>query len=363
MKLAVWYEFGKPAVIEDVNIDPTGPGKVKLKIMATAICGSDIHSVKGEHGECKMPILAGHEIAAIVDEVGEGVSYVKPGDHVVASLVKAGCGQCRHCITGHPHLCPKGRQEFKLPGCYTLKDGTRPTATGGPLVGFAEYTLAPEECLIKIPEDMPFDVASLLGCGVISGFGAVTNAAQVKPFESVLVMGTGGVGLNAIQAARFVGANPIIAVDTFDNKLKAAYDFGATHTINVKTEADLIAKVMEITEGEGVDYTFVTVAGIEAKRQAFSMLAMNGKQVIIGHGVGEMLSDFDAVEFVGGKTMTGSAMGRARTRVDIPNIIKLYKAGRYKLDELISNRYPLEKINEAMEETEKGGALRNVIMF
>jgi Zn-dependent alcohol dehydrogenase len=207
------------------------------------------------------------------------------------------------------------------------------------------------------------DRAALLGCGVISGFGAVVNGAKVKPFSSVVVMGTGGVGLNAIQGAAFVGAHPIIAADVMDNKLEAARSFGATHTINIKKEHDPIAEVRRITYGRGADYVFITVAGIQPKRQGFLMLARNGMEIFIGHGINEYLSEFDAVEFVGGRMITGCAMGASRIRVDIPRLIELYQVGRLKLDELISKKYRLEQINEAIEDAEKGESLRNVIQF
>jgi S-(hydroxymethyl)glutathione dehydrogenase/alcohol dehydrogenase len=178
----------------------------------------------------------------------------------------------------------------------------------------------------------------------------------------VAVIAAGGVGLNTIQCARLVGAHPIIAIDPVDLKLEKALEFGATHVINPKKE-DQVARVKEITKGRGVDYCFVTCAGIEIKRDGFMMLSRKGLEVVIGHGHKEMMSAWDAQELIAGKTLGGSAMGRTKTRVDMPNIMELYKAGRLKLDELISNRFPLEKINEAMKEVEEGKVLRNVITF
>jgi S-(hydroxymethyl)glutathione dehydrogenase/alcohol dehydrogenase len=363
VKGAVCKEMKKPLIIEDLTMDAPGPGKVKIRVAAAAICGSDIHSVKGEHGSMTLPAVFGHEVSGYVEEIGEGVTYVQPGDAVVCTLVKAGCGQCYNCLKGNFHLCMKYGFEFNQPSAYLNKEGVRLGSMAGPYAGFVEYTLAPEQCLVKIPKDIPMDSAALIGCGVISGFYGVLNAAKAGPFESVVVMGAGGVGLNALQGANFVGAHPVIAIDTVDYKLDSAKGFGATHTINSKTEKDPVAKVKEITGNRGADYVIVTVAGIEPKRVAFNMLGRGGTCVFIGHGVGEMLSKWDAVEFVGGKVLTGSAMGRINTRLDIPNLIEIYKAGRLNLDELISNRYPLEKINEAIASTEGGGALRNVIMF
>jgi Zn-dependent alcohol dehydrogenase len=266
-------------------------------------------------------------------------------------------------MTGFPNFCENRKMEFQRPGPYFNKEGKRLTLFGGLFAGFVEYTVVPEDALVKIPKEMPMDRAALLACGVISGFGAVVNGVKVKPFSSVVVMGTGGVGLNAIQGALFVGAHPIIAVDILDYKLEASRTFGATHTINIKKESDPIGEVKKITYGRGADYVFVTVAGIGPKRQGFSMLARNGMTIFIGHGMNEYLSSFDAVEFVGGKMVTGCAMGASRIRIDIPRFVELYQVGRLKLDELISRRYPLEQINEAIKSVEKGEALRNVIMF
>jgi S-(hydroxymethyl)glutathione dehydrogenase/alcohol dehydrogenase len=252
---------------------------------------------------------------------------------------------------------------LNTPGRYTNKKGERLTQFPGGLAGFVEYTTVSEDRLVKIPPDMPIDRAALLPCGVISGFGAVVNKAKVQPFSSVVVMGAGGVGLNAIQGARFSGAHPIIAVDVLDSKLEAAKAFGATHTINAKKDSNPVNTVREITSGRGADYVIIAVAGIEIKRQGFSMSGQSGMTVAIGHAGREWMSSFDATEFVGGKIMTGSVMGMTRPRIDIPRLIELYQYGRLKLDELISRRYSLVDINEALESSAKGDVMRNVIMF
>jgi S-(hydroxymethyl)glutathione dehydrogenase/alcohol dehydrogenase len=363
MKAAICYEFGKSLVIEEVEMDAPKKGEVKVRISFAALCHSDIHSIKGEHGRGRLPALAGHEVSGYVEEVGEGVTYVQPGDPVVCCLVRAGCGHCYYCITGLPNFCENWHFEFQRLGPYHNKNGEQLTLLGGLYAGFVEHTIVPEDGIVKIPEDMPMDRAALLGCGVISGFGGVVNGAKVKPFSSVVVMGTGGVGLNAIQGAAFVGAHPIIAADVVDSKLDVARSFGATHTINMKKEPDPIAAVKKMTYRRGADHVFITVAGIQPKRQGFLMLAPNGMEIFIGHGMREMLSDWDAVEFVGGRMITGCAMGASRIRVDIPRLIELYQAGRLKLDELISKRFSLDQINEAIEDTEKGEALRNIIVF
>ncbi|MBN1190658.1 MAG: alcohol dehydrogenase catalytic domain-containing protein [Dehalococcoidales bacterium] len=371
-KAAVLHEVGKPMEIEEVTLDSPGAGEARIRIAATGICGSDIHSLRGEHGETKTPGVGGHEVAGYIDELGEGVIGFNIGDPVLVSLEPAGCGQCYYCVRGYPNMCEKKWKvrppaHFKgltLPGRYVNKNGVRLYQYGGTTSGFAEYTIAMEKRLIKFPADMPMESASLLACGVITGFCSVTNAAQVQPLSSVVVMGVGGVGINSIQGAALSGAYPVIAVDVVDSKLETARKFGATHTINSRTEQDPVMKAYEMTSGRGADYVFVTVGGKVPLRQGFSMSGFRGMTVIIGHSGDDNLSDFEPTDFIGGqRILTGSGAGSARVMVDIPRIISLYQAGRYKLDEMVSGRYPLEKINEAIEAVDKGNVIRNVIVF
>jgi S-(hydroxymethyl)glutathione dehydrogenase/alcohol dehydrogenase len=363
MKAAICYEFNKPLVIEEVTLDPPGKGEVKVRLAATAICHSDIHAIKGEHGNLPLPAIAGHEISGYVEETGDDVTYVKPGDPVVASIIPEGCGQCYYCRIGLSNQCTTNRLYLYGKGKYTNKKGQRLSQYAGAVAGFAEYATIPEVNLVKIPADLPMDRACLLACGVISGFGAVVNRTKVTVNSSVAVIGCGGVGLNVMQGAVFSGAYPIIAVDVRDSKLETAKVFGATHTVNAKKEKDPIKKVHELTYGRGADYVFVAVAGIEILRQGFMMSARDGTTVVIGHGHGEQLSAFTPTDFMGGKKLTGSAMGAVRLRIDVPRLIELYKIGRLKLDELVSGHYPFEKINEALASSEKGEVIRNVIMF
>jgi S-(hydroxymethyl)glutathione dehydrogenase / alcohol dehydrogenase len=359
MKAAVCYEFGKPLVVEDVELAPTGAGQVRVRVAATAICHSDIHDIKGEMPG-KLPFVGGHESAGRVEEVGAGVTSVKPGDSVVVSLL-ASCGECYYCSSGLPHLCGI---KFAPPSRVLLRN-----AKGQALdqkigvAGFAEHVLVGESQVVKVPADMPLDRAALLACGVITGFGGVVNRAQVRPFQSVAVMGAGGVGVNAIQGAAFVGAYPIIAMDMLDNKMKQAMDFGATHMVNAGRK-DAVDAVKALTGGRGLDFVFVTVGNIAAIRQGLAMTASRGTVVVIGlPPAGEQLC-FSPLEIIPTeKNLIGGFMGAADLKTDIPRLVMLYKAGRLKLDELISGRYPLERINEAIRSTEKGDALRNVIVF
>jgi S-(hydroxymethyl)glutathione dehydrogenase/alcohol dehydrogenase len=372
MKAAICYEYGKPLVIEEVTLEPPGKGEVTIRIAATAVCHSDVHCIKGEHGPCPLPALAGHETAGYVEEVGEGVTYVKPGDLVVYTVVPVGCGHCYYCTMGFPDQCENNKvahwasgnpATFQYPGKVVNKHGQRLSLFYGTMGTFAEYATGLEINLVKIPQDMPVDRASLLSCGVISGFGAVVNRAKVEPNRSVLVMGAGGVGLNAIQGAVFCGAYPIIAIDIDDSKLEMAKKFGATYTINAKKESDPTKKVREFTYGRGADYVIIAAAGIDILRQGFLMSAQAGMTVVVGHGFGEQLSDWMPIEFCMGRTLTGSAMGAERSRFDIPRLIELYKSKRLKLDELVSGHYSFDQINEAIASHEKGGVIRNVIMF
>lgn len=358
MKGAICYENGKPLVIEEVQVDPIGKDQVKIHVAATAICHSDIHDIKGELPG-PLPFIGGHETAGYVDEVGSDVTSVKVGEPVIVSLLKS-CGKCYYCVTGLPHLCENMMGPRKSPTVRTMK--------GEPLVhrgigGFAEYVLVDESQVIKIPKEIPLDRACLLACGVSTGFGAVVNRARVRPFGSVVVVGTGGVGINAIQGAAYSGAYPIIAVDVLDSKLDTAIAFGATHTVNAKRE-DAIGAVRSIASGRGADYVFVTVGSVAAIRQGFAMSGTRGKTVVIGLPPVKDTITFSPLELIGReKTLTGGFMGSVNVKVDLPRLVNLYQTGHLKLDELITGRYPFDKINDAIASSEKGEGIRNVIMF
>ncbi len=359
MKAAICYEFGKPLVVEEVDIDTPQKGEVKVKLAATAICHSDIHDIRGELGG-EVPFIGGHESAGYVDEVGEGVTSVKTGDTVVVSLLSS-CGNCRYCRTGRPHMCS---------AVWPLDKESRIRGKNGQYIrksvrvgGFAEYVIVHESQLVKVPGDMPMDRAALLACGVITGFGAVVNRAKVEVLSSCVIIGTGGVGLNAVQGAAISGAYPIIAVDISDEKLKAAKEFGATHTVN-SAKKDAVEAVRELTDGVGADYVFVTVGSVAAILQGVNMSGPRGMTVIVGLPKFTDTITLSPLFFIKDeRVLTGSYMGTTNLQADIPRMIELYKAGILKLDELITGRYSLDQINEAIESVEKGEALRNVIMF
>jgi S-(hydroxymethyl)glutathione dehydrogenase/alcohol dehydrogenase len=358
MKAAVLYEAGKPLVVEEVDIDPPGPGEVKVRLAAAAICHSDLHFIGGDM-PAKLPGVAGHECSGYVDEIGEGVTSVKVGDHVVMAPISGGCGHCVNCMLGYRNHCQN--MPHPAPHHHTKK-GEDIAPLAGPVGGFGEYTVVWEYQCAKVPDDMPMDRAALLGCAVITGFGAVINRAQVKPFDSVAVFGIGGVGVNTVQGAIFSGAHPVIGVDILDSKLKIAKTFGATDTVNSAKVEDPVQAIKDITDGRGVDYSFIMTPSIEAVRQGLSVLGPRGMEIIVGIAMGDM-SKFMAMEFISEKMLTGSMMGSTRLQLDVLRYANLYKAGRLKLDESITGRYPLEKINDAIASSMAGEALRNVIVF
>jgi S-(hydroxymethyl)glutathione dehydrogenase/alcohol dehydrogenase len=363
IKAAIHYEFHKPLVMEEVELDPPGDHDVLIKITATGICHSDVHCKHAEHGNHPLPGIGGHEVCGYVEETGKSVTYVKPGDKVVATIMPVGCGYCYFCTIGAPGQCENHVIDLIVPGRYTNSKGQRLTQWQSHVAGFAEYTIVPEINVVKVPKDFRDDLAALISCGVVSGYGAVLYRAKVQPNRSVVVIGTGGVGLNAIQGARFVGAFPIIAVDILDSKLETAKTFGATHTINSRNVKDAVAEVRKLTYGRGADYVIMAVAGLNLLRQGFDMTTSSGTTCVVGHGAGEKMEMWEPRQFCRGRVMTGSALGAIRSRVDIPRIIELYQHGRLRLDELVSGYYTFDQINEAFESMEKGDVIRNILTF
>jgi S-(hydroxymethyl)glutathione dehydrogenase/alcohol dehydrogenase len=362
MKAAVAYAFGEPLVVEDVTLDAPRSGEVRVRIAATAVCHSDLHLLRGDWAGA-LPVVAGHEAAGVVEEIGENVTMVAPGDRVVVSLLRT-CGRCRHCGSGASHNCDA---IFALDRESRLRNARGEVLQQGIRVGaFAEEVVVDQSQLVRVPAEMPLDRAALLGCGVITGTGAVLNTARVELGESVVVIGTGGVGLNAIQASVLAGANPIIAIDRVESKLAAARDFGATHAINGATTEprDVAKSVRKLTGGRGADYVFVAVGSPEAVTQALTMIRRGGTVVVVGMpGVRDTapVRIFDIVWSE--QRLIGSRMGSTRLHVDVPRLADLYLRGRLELDELITGRYPLERINDAIASMQSGEALRNVIVF
>ncbi len=359
MKAAVCREFGKPLVIEEVTLAKPQASEMRVKISATAICHSDISYADGAWGGT-LPAIFGHESVGIVEEVGSGVTQVKVGDCVVVTLIRS-CGHCRGCSRGMPVTC---ETTFPLDAKSPLT-----SKSGEPIVqamrtgSFAEYVVVHESQVVVISKDIKAASASLLACGVITGFGAVTNTAKVEAGSHVVVIGAGGVGLNSVQGARVSGARSIVAVDLSDTKIEAAKTFGATHGIN-SGKQDVAKRVQEITDGRGAEYVFVTVGAKQAFDSSYALLAKSGTVVLVGMPANGVMSEIDPGTMAAySQNILGSKMGSARIQVDIPNLISLYEQGRVKLDELVTKTYPLEEINEAIAAVKRGDALRNVIVF
>ena len=358
-RAAVCRTFGAPLEIETIELREPGPGEVLIRTAACAICHSDISYIDGAWGG-ELPAVYGHEAAGVVEAVGSGVTRLKAGDPVVATLIR-NCGFCPACAEGAPVFC---EEVFPLDRLSPLRD-----AAGKPLVhglrtgAFAEAMLVDASQAVAIPRDMKLDVASLIACGVLTGLGAVVNTAGVKAGMSVVVIGCGGVGLNSVQGARLAGCDPIIAVDVAPAKLATARDFGATHAINAKEE-NVEDRVKALTGGRKADWVFVTVGVNGAAEQAVKLMKRNGGTVLVGMPPSGVQATIDPGWLAAdGQRILGSKMGSARPIVDVPKIVALYRDGHLKLDELVTARYRLERINEALASSRSGAALRNVIVF
>jgi S-(hydroxymethyl)glutathione dehydrogenase / alcohol dehydrogenase len=359
MKAAVLYEYGQPLVIEEVTLDPPQPGEVMIRMAASGICHSDVNVINGAE-KAPLPIILGHEAAGIVQEVGDGVTRLKPGDRVIAGLWR-GCGHCYFCLSGYgndcetPHILDSETRVRDLNG--------KPIRQGMRVASWAEYVVVDQSQVVPVPDDIPLTAAALIGCGVITGIGAVINTAQVEAGSSVVVIGLGGVGVNSVQGARLAGARHVIAVDLLDSKLETARTFGATHTINAARE-DPVKTVRELTAGRGADYVFVTVGSAQAIAQSFDMIRKRGTAVMIGLVPDDVVVPLPVTQVaLTEQRVIGSYLGSTRLSIAVPQFIELYRQGRLKLDELVTAIYPLDQINEAVAVVNQGEAVRNVIEF
>jgi Zn-dependent alcohol dehydrogenase len=346
-------------VVEEIDIDPPAQGEVKVRVAACAICQSDIHYKNGAWGGV-LPAVYGHEAAGVVDTLGPGVTDLEPGDHVVVSLIRS-CGHCFFCAQGEPPLC---ETRFPLDQEHRLHARQGETIHQGLRTGaFAEYTVVERSQVVRIPKTVPLQSASLLACGVITGYGAVVNTAQVPAGSRVVVIGTGGVGLNSVQGAALAGSLQIIAIDIAEEKLRAALEFGATHGIN-PSDQDPRTVVASLTGGRGADYVFVTVGSAKAIEQGMQLLRRAGTLVLVGMPAEGVKAEFEALDLAdNGIRVVGSKMGSTHLAVDVPRLIEFYEGGKLKLDQLVTGRYPLADINEAIADVARGETLRNVIVF
>lgn len=359
MKAAVLREINKPLEIEEVQYGNPAPREVLIRTVAAGVCHSDLHFQNGSY-PYQLPAILGHESAGIVEAVGSDVTYVKKGDHVITCL-SAFCGHCEPCITGRMSLCAEPELQRDEDGPSRLAKNDEKISQFLNLSSFAEYMLVHEHTVAKIRDDMPMDIAALIGCGVTTGVGAVIHTAKVEPGSTVAVIGCGGVGLSAINGAALAGAARIIAIDMVASKLELARKFGATDVINA-AEVDPVEAVREMTKG-GVHYSFEAIGLAKTAQQSFKMLGMGGTATIIGMiPVGTMV-ELHGPEFLMERKMQGSNMGSNRFRVDMPRFVDLYLQGRLHLDELISRRIKLEDVNDGLAALETGEVARSVIMF
>ena len=359
MKAAVLREVNKPLAIEEVEHGDPAPREVLVRTVAAGVCHSDLHFQNGAYPYA-LPAVLGHESAGVVEAVGDSVTYVKPGDHVITCL-SAFCGHCEHCLTGHMSLCMSPELQRGADAPPRLAKNGESLAQFLNLSSFAEYMLVHEHALAKVREDMPLDRAALIGCAVTTGVGAVIHTAGVEPGASVAIIGCGGIGLAAVNGAAVAGAGRIIAVDQVQSKLELARKFGATDLVNA-AEVDPVGAVRELTGG-GVHYSFEAIGLAKTAQQAFKMVRRGGTATVVGMiPVGAMV-EIHGPEFLAEKKLQGCNMGSNRFRVDIPRLVDFYLQGKLHLDELISKRIRLEEVNEAFAQLETGEVARNVIMF
>ena len=356
VKAAVCREFGKPLSIEEITLAAPGPSEVQVKIAACAVCHSDITYADGGWGG-HLPAVYGHEAAGTIAEIGADIRKFSVGDPVIVTLIRS-CGTCPSCLSAHPATCAG---PFDLISHPLSKDGD-PIEQGMCAGAFAEAVVVDRSQIVRIPSDIPMDSAALLSCGVITGIGAVVNTAGMRPGQTCVVIGAGGVGLNAIQGARIAGASRIVAVDMTQEKLEAAFEFGATDGV-LASEAKPWSVAKQILGG-GADFVFVTVGNVKAYDTAARYLGAHGRMIMVGMTHSDEASTYQPVVFSAlAQGMIGSKMGDVVISRDIPWMVDLYRQGRLKLDELVSGRWRLDEINEAIADTRTGAARRNVIIF
>ena len=363
-KAAVCRQWNQPVSVEEVETASPKRGEVMVRIAACGVCHSDLSATNGTI-PLPPPLVIGHEAAGVVEEVGEGVADVAPGDHVAIVWIPM-CGRCRYCTEGRPALCDMGAR-----AAATLPDGTTrySDASGKPLhhmagVGvMAQYATVHRDNVLKIDPEIPLDKAALVGCAVMTGVGAALNTAQVRAGTSVVVFGAGGIGLNVIQGAALAGAYPIIAVDLEDKKLGFAQQFGATHTINPGSDGDPVAKTLQITEG-GADYSFECIGNVKTMRQALECCHKGwGVSVIIGvAGAGQEIAT-RPFQLVTGRVWKGTAFGGARGRSDVPQIVDWYMDGKINIDDLITHTLKLDDINKGFDLMHEGKSIRSVVVY
>ncbi len=364
IRAAIAWEPRRPLEVEEVDLAGPKAGECLVRLAATGVCHTDAYTLSGRDPEGLFPVVLGHEGAGVVEEVGPGVSSVKPGDHVIP-LYTAECRQCVFCLSGKTNLCGAIRG---MTSRGLMPDGTSRLSKGGVMIHhytgtstFAEYTVNAEISLAVVRRDAPLDKVCLLGCGVTTGIGAVLNTAKVEPGSSVAIFGLGGVGLSVVQGAVMAGADRIICLDTNPRKFELARQLGATDCIDPNEAEDVADEIVELTDG-GVDYSFECIGDVEVMGQALRCTHKGwGQAIIIGvAGAGE---EIHARPFllVTGRSWRGSAFGGVKGRTQLPGYVDRYMAGKIKLDELVTATMPLDDINRAFDLMHKGEAIRSVV--
>lgn len=364
-RAAVFTAPNEPLDIRELDVADPGPGEVLVRLVASGVCHSDYHVVKGDWG-VEAPVVLGHEGAGVVERVGPGVTSVADGDHVILSWVPY-CGECYDCAAGKPALCQKVQDTayngLMLDGTTRLSDGDHEVYSYCATASFSEYSVVPETGVVKIRRDAPLDRAALIGCAVTTGVGAVINTADVRPGQTVLIIGCGGVGLSAVMGARLLSAGTIIAADLHDGALEKARQLGATHTVNTGTE-DLTDAVARIAGSHGVDWAFEAIGLKPTIEQAFELVRPGGTAVVIGQAAEGVTIEIDPfVMSDREKSLIGSSYGSASPAIDFPRLVELYMNGRLDLDVLVARTAPLEQINEAFAAMGRGEAARTVLTF
>jgi len=366
-KAAIAWEAGKPLSIEEVQVAPPKAGEVRVRIVATGVCHTDAFTLSGDDPEGIFPAILGHEGGGIVESIGEGVTSVAVGDHVIP-LYTPECGECKFCKSGKTNLCQKIRV---TQGKGLMPDGTtRFSQNGKPIYHymgcstFSEYTVLPEISIAKVNKTAPLEEVCLLGCGVTTGMGAATNAAKVKPGDSVAIFGLGGIGLSAIIGCKMAGASRIIAIDINEKKFELAKQLGATDTINPqKFDKPIQDVIVDMTDG-GVEYSFECIGNVNVMRSALECCHKGwGESVIIGvAGAGQEIST-RPFQLVTGRVWRGTAFGGVKGRSQLPDYVERYLKGEFKLSDFITHTMKLEDINEAFDLMHEGESIRSVIHY
>lgn len=365
-RAAVAYKAGEPLVIETVDLEGPKAGEVLIENMATGVCHTDAFTLSGDDPEGAFPAILGHEGAGIVREVGEGVTSVEVGDHIIP-LYTPECRTCDFCLNPKTNLCQSIRE---TQGKGLMPDGTSRFSLNGEEIlhymgtsTFSNFSVLPEIAVAKVRKDAPFEKICYIGCGVTTGIGAVVFDAKVEPGSTVAVFGLGGIGLNVIQGARMVGASRIIGIDINPSKKELAEKFGMTDFINPKDVDNVVEAIVELTKG-GVDYSFECIGNVDVMRQALECCHKGwGESVVIGvAGAGKEIST-RPFQLVTGRVWRGSAFGGARGRTDVPKIVDWYMDGKINIDDMITHTMPLEDINKAFDLMHNGESIRSVVKF